>query len=259
MSTSAWLPTAYIALGDSVSIDLYPALDAGEVDVAVALERVPTAGHIAPLGAASLLYQNSEEHWPDDVGNDLSSRYPGIRFDNLATDGATIGEVFGEQVPQLTESDEPVLVTLTLGGNDLLSALGNRPRRALLDKIVSDIIEAYDFLVGTLRGLFPNGRLILATVYDPSDRSGKIPGVYDDAGPLPLEILDRMNQHIRSLATGTPGVLLADVYSHFLGHGVSAAESDRWYWKRSLIEPNARGANEVRRLWLDVLDSALQT
>jgi len=259
VSTSDWLPTGYIALGDSVSIDLYPALDAGEVDVAVALERVSTAGHIAPLGAASLLYQNSEEHWPDEVGNDLSSRYPGIRFDNLASDGATIGEVFGEQVPQLTESDEPVLVTLTLGGNDLLSALGNRPRRALLDKIVSDIIEAYDFLVGTLRGLFPNGRLILATVYDPSDRSGKIPGVYDDAGPLPLEILDRMNQHIRSLATGTPGVLLADVYSHFLGHGVSAAESDRWYWKRSLIEPNAQGANEVRRLWLDVLDSALQT
>jgi lysophospholipase L1-like esterase len=259
VSTSDWLPAAYIALGDSVSIDLYPALDAGEVDVAVALERVPTAGHIAPLGAASLLYKNSEEHWPDDVGNDLSSRYPGIRFENLASDGATIGEVFGEQVPQLTESDEPVLVTLTLGGNDLLNALGNRPRRALLDKIVSDIIEAYDFLIGTLRGTFPNGILILATVYDPSDRSGKIPGVYDDAGPLPLDLLDRLNQHIRSLATGTPGVLLADVYSHFLGHGVSAAESDRWYWKRSLIEPNAQGANEVRRLWLDVLDSTLQT
>ena len=259
MSASDWSPTAYIALGDSVSIDLYPALDAGEVDVAVALERDPTAGHIAPLGAASLLYQNSEEHWPDDVGNDLLSRYPGIRFENLASDGATIGEVFGEQVPQLQESDEPVLVTLTLGGNDLLSALGNRPRRALLDKIVADIIEAYDFLVGTLRGLFPKGLLILATVYDPSDRSGKIPGVYDDAGPLPLDLLDRFNQHIRSLTSGTPGVLLADVYAHFLGHGVSAAESDRWYWKRSLIEPNAQGANEVRRLWLDVLDSALQT
>jgi len=259
VSTPNWSPTAYIALGDSVSIDLYPALDAGEVDIAVALERVPAAGHIAPLGAASLLYKNSEEHWPDDIGNDLSSRYPGIRFDNFASDGATIGEVFGEQVPQLQESDEPALVTLTLGGNDLLSALGNQPRRTLLDKIVSDIIEAYDFLVGTLRGTFPNGILILATVYDPSDKSGRIPGVYDDAGPLPLDLLDRFNQHIRSLTSGTPGVILADVYSHFLGHGVSAAESDRWYWKRSLIEPNAQGANEVRRLWLDVLDAALQT
>src|SRR5258705_10284213 len=97
--------SSYVALGDSVSIDLYPALDAGEIDVAVALERVATAGRVAPLGAASLLYQNSEEHWPDDVGNDLSSRYPYVTFANLATDGATIGEVFGEQVSQLDTSD----------------------------------------------------------------------------------------------------------------------------------------------------------
>ena len=88
--------TRYIALGDSVSIDLYPALDAGSTDVAVALERVASAGNVAPLGAASLFYQNSEEQWPDEMGNDLSSLYPGIQLQNLATDGATIGEVFGE-------------------------------------------------------------------------------------------------------------------------------------------------------------------
>jgi hypothetical protein len=41
----------YVALGDSVSIDLYPALDAGEVDVAVALERDPSVGRVATLGA----------------------------------------------------------------------------------------------------------------------------------------------------------------------------------------------------------------
>ena len=70
----------------------------GEIDVAVALERVPTAGNVAPLGAASLLYQNAEEHWPDELGNDLSSRYPGIELVNLAEDGATIGDVFGEQL-----------------------------------------------------------------------------------------------------------------------------------------------------------------
>ena len=44
----------YIALGDSMSIDLYPALDAGEIDIAVALERRVDAGAIAPLGAASM-------------------------------------------------------------------------------------------------------------------------------------------------------------------------------------------------------------
>ena len=43
----------YVALGDSMSIDLYPALDAGETDVAVALEWDPRAGDVAPLRAAS--------------------------------------------------------------------------------------------------------------------------------------------------------------------------------------------------------------
>ena len=231
----------YIALGDSVSIDLYPALDAGKMDVAVALERDTSAGNIAPLGAASLLF------------DDLSSRDPGLEFQNLAMDGATIGDVFGEQIPQTEETSDPVLVTLTVGGNDLLSAFGNKPKRALLEKIEADTAEAYDFLVDFLRGRFPNGTLIVNTIYDPSDRTGRIPGVYDELGPLPLDILDRMNDHIRALAVGTPRVVLADVYAHFLGHGVTVAENERWYWSRSLIEPNAAGANEIRRLWLETL------
>lgn len=245
----------YVALGDSVSIDLYPALDAGATDVAVALEGDTTAGSVAPLGAASLLFRNAEERWPDDLGNDLSSLYPGIELLNLAQDGATIGDVFGEQLTQLDETDAPVLITLTVGGNDLLSAYGSRPKRALLDRIVQDIAEAYDFLVEQLVTRFPNGVVIVNTIYDPSDRSGKIPGVSDEVGTLPLDVLDRMNDHIRALAIGTPRVLLADVYARFLGHGVSVAESEQWYWRRSMIEPNAQGASELRHLWLETLAS----
>jgi lysophospholipase L1-like esterase len=246
----------YVALGDSMSIDLYPALDAGEMDVAVALERSTAAGAVAPLGAASLFFRNSEQHWPDDLGNDLSSLYPGIDLQNLATDGATVGDVFGEQVPQLDESADATVITLTLGGNDLLSAYGSRPARKLLDRIVNDIGEAYDFLVDQVRARYSAGTLIIATVYDPSDGTGRIPGVYDDAGTLPLEVLHTLNDHIRALAVGTPRVALADVHARFLGHGVTAPESERWYWKRSLIEPNARGASEIRHLWLDALRSA---
>ena len=247
--------TRYVALGDSLSIDLYPALDAGAVDVAVALERLPSVGNVAPIGAASLLYKNSEEHWPDDIGDDLSSLCPGIQYENLASDAATVGEVFGEQLTQLDGSDERVLVTLTIGGNDLLSAFGNRPRRSLLERIGRDVAEAYDFLVDMLRGRFANGVLVLTTIYDPSDRTGKIPGVYDDA-PLPLAILDTLNAHIRTLARGTPNVVLADVYERFLGHGAAVPDEDRWYWRRSLIEPNARGASEIRHAWLDALRAA---
>jgi len=253
------LPVRYIALGDSMSIDLYPALDAGEIDVAVALERVSTAGRVAALGAASLLYENSDDHWPDDSGNDLSSMYPGIELVNLATDGATIGEVFGEQLPQLEDSADPLLITLTIGGNDLLSAFGNRPRKDLLARIAADVAEAYDFLVDLIRGRFPNATIILTTIYDPSDGLARIPGVFDDVPELPIHVLDQLNDHIRVLAGGTPNVLLADVHRHFLGHGMSAEEADRWYWRRSLIEPNARGASEIRHVWLDALNAMRET
>src|SRR5262245_18775221 len=118
--------TQYIALGDSMSIDLYPALDAGEADVAVALEWDARAGRVAPLGAASLLHTNVDDRYPEFSGRDLVSRYPDIAYLNVAEDGATIGDVFGEQLTRVDESDERTLITLTIGGNDLLSAYANR-------------------------------------------------------------------------------------------------------------------------------------
>src|SRR5881628_375789 len=139
-----------------MSIDLYPALDAGEIDVAVALERDVGAGNVAPLGAASLLYRNDDARWPEEQGADLISRSPGVVLQNLATDGATIGDVFGEQLPQIEESDDDTLITLTIGGNDLLSAFANRPRASLLAAIARDVAEAYEFLVDALRRGRPN-------------------------------------------------------------------------------------------------------
>jgi len=246
--------TRYIALGDSMSIDLYPALDAGEIEVAVALEWDSRAGKVAPLGAASLLHRNADDRFPEFIGNDLVSRYPEITMVNVAEDGATIGDVFGSQLPQIPVSDDPTLLTLSIGGNDLLSAFANKPVASLLRQVVRDVAEAYEFLVESVRRTRPNSTLIVTTVYDPSDDTRKIPGVFDGNVPLPLESLAEFNDGIRALAAGTPRTGVADVYRHFLGHGVTAEEPQRWYWKRSWIEPNAEGASEIRRLWLDALD-----
>lgn len=243
----------YFALGDSMSIDLYPALDAGETDVAVALEWDARAGAVAPLGAASLLHRNVHDRWPEFAGNDLVTRDPSTALVNLAEDGATIGDVFGSQLALVPEDAERTLVTLSIGGNDLLSAFANQPKPALLRQVVKDIAEAYEFLVEALRRSRPNARLVLTTVYDPSDDTRQIPGVFEEAGPLPLEALHDLNDRIRGIAAGLDDCGVADAYRHFLGHGVTAEESDRWYWHRSWIEPNARGASEIRRLWLDAL------
>lgn len=246
-------PTQYIALGDSMSIDLYPALDAGEADVAVALEWDARAGAVAPLGAASLFHRNVDERYPEFEGRDLVSRYGEIGFLNVSEDGATIGDVFGSQLPQLAESEEDSLVTLTIGGNDLLSAFANRPDASLLRHVVKDIADAYEFLVDSLVRVRPNAALLLATVYDPSDDTRRIPGVYDTSGALPLESLHDLNDRIRGIARGLPNARVADVHRHFLGHGVTAPPAERWYWKRSWIEPSAAGASEIRRLWLDAV------
>ena len=246
----------YIALGDSLSIDLYPALDAGETDVAVALERVTTAGKVAPLGAASLLYQNDDQRWPEDVGADLATRYPGIEYTNLAADGATIGDVFSEQLPAMAESDIPTLVTLTIGGEDIFSAYRNQPGGRLLKRIAQDVAQAYDALVGRLLELRPQALVLLTTMCDPSDRTGRIPGVLEDAGRLTLAPIDSVNRHIREVAEAGDRLVLADAYLHVLGHGASVPEPDRWYWRRSPLEPNAQGAHELRRVWREALERA---
>jgi len=245
----------YVALGDSMSIDLYPALDAGEADVAVALERVASAGRVAPLGAASLLHRNDDARWPEELGNDLAARFPGISYTNLAADGATIGDVFGEQLPQLRATDEPTILTLTIGTSDLFSAFANRPKATLLEHILRDVVEAFDVLIDAVRQARRNSLLIVSTIYDPSDRTGRIPGILEESGRLPLRALDLFNAEVRKLAGGTPGLRNAEVYGHFLGHGATAPESERWYWRRSLLEPNARGAHEIRRVWMDAVNA----
>ncbi len=236
-----------------MSIDLYPALDLGLTDVAVALERSVDAGTVAPVGAASLFYRNEDEQWPEDQGADLVSQFPSIEPRILAQDNATIGDIFGEQLPGIDEDQEATLVTLTAGGNDLLSAFANKPRHDLLVRIADDIADAYDFLVKSIREARPNSGLVLTTIYDPSDGTGRVPGVLESAGPMPLDVLERLNGRIRRIADDTEGAIVADVHAHFLGHGVSAPEKERWYWRRSLIEPNARGASEIRHVWLESL------
>lgn len=246
----------YVALGDSMSLDIYPALDAGKTDVSVALERVETAGKVAPLGPSSLFYKNDDESHPDESGNDLSAMFPGIGYRRLATDGATIGDVFGEQLVQLGESDDPSIITLTIGSEDLFSAFSRTPTPALLERIAADLVEAYDLLVAGIRAAQPNSLVLLTTVTDPSDRTGRVKGILDDR-PLNLTAMDAFNTHIRRLTSDSEWLHLADANGHFLGHGATQPEEHRWYWRRSPLELNSIGANELRKVWLETLRGAL--
>lgn len=244
----------YLAFGDSFSGDLYPALDAGATSVAVALERESAAGDIAPLGAASLLHANDDDRWPEFAGLDLRTANTDIVFRRLVVEGASIGDLFGEQLAAVEESEVRGLVTLTAGTTEVMSLLVRRPTAEIVRHAATDIADAYEFLVDAIRRLRPKATLLLATVCDPSDGTALMPGVDAEKKPVRLEALALVNDRIRALAMGTPGVRLADLHARFLGHGVAAEPRDRWYWRRSPLELNAMGASEVRRAWLDALE-----
>jgi acyl-CoA thioesterase I len=232
--------THYVALGDSMSTDEYPTCDLLELDA------VPS--ELLPSGAAALMHRNLDDRWPEFARTDLATLCPGIEARVLASDGAMIEDVLTEEVA-LTGRDTQgarLLVTLTAGGNDLLDALTVDRKLA---EVLEEISGRYAELVTTLRDEFPGAVLLLTTVYDPTDGSGLLPDLSDRYGRLPIEHLQRFNDHVRRLAGRIPGARLADVHRHFLGHGVSAPPAERWYWRGSLIEPSARGASEIRRVW----------
>jgi lysophospholipase L1-like esterase len=237
--------TLYVALGDSMSTDHYPTCDVRDLDL-------PPA-RLDPLGAAALLHGNDDLRWPEFRGLDLVHSAPDVDFMNLAEDGAMIDDVRTEELARLgRDSRDPgILLTLTAGGNDLLDALASGRD---LRQAVRRIERRYTDLVETVREELPRATLVLTTVYDPSDGTGRLPGL-ERAEPLPLEYLDHFNTHVRDAAAATRGAALADVHRHFLGHGMKAPEPERWYWRRNPIEPNARGGSEIRRVWWEALEA----
>ena len=221
----------YIALGDSISIDDYPRRETGRNG----------------LGAASLFHRNDDRFWPEFAGRDLLHLHRGIAFHNLTADGATTEDVIRFQLHRIRHIDEPSIVTLTAGGNDMLMNLRSPHPPA---NLVGGIADRLEEIVETLESSLPNATILIGTVYDPSDGTNTLGG----------ERLDReagwlrdVNETIRAIARTRERARLIDIRKHFLGHGITVPERERWYWSELIFEPNARGASEVRRLWLDAL------
>jgi lysophospholipase L1-like esterase len=229
----------YICLGDSMSIDCYPYYELALTKPAVSQS----------VGAASLFYRNDKDVWPEFEHRDLLSANPDMRICNLTEDGATTFDFLDEDYLKLLKGAErlPSLVTVTLGGNDMLRTLSYSE-----DQIASEsenIIGRFNKVVDLLTQELPRAILILTTVYDPTDGTGILEGFGNIKAQL--KWLDFINDGIKACASRKLA-LLADVHQHFLGHGASAPVEDRWYWKPNPIEPGARGASEIRRLWYEL-------
>lgn len=223
--------SVYVALGDSMSIDDY-------------------AGG-AGRGAASLLHRNRDADFPDWTGRDLAAA--GYTAQILARDGARAADVLERQLPGIDRP--PTLVTLTMGGNDLLSAYGDvDAARAAIDRVATLGEE----IMSRLRARYGGDcRIVVSTVYDPSDGTGEIPATaLLPPWPVGSTLVRALNAALTGLAE-RHGALVADVHGWFHGHGVTAGDpgqlearpDNRDLWYCGVVEPNAWGAAEIRRLW----------
>lgn len=231
----------FTSLGDSMSIDRYPDLDHADRQRL----RLPASG----LGAASLLARNDDQVWPEFAGRDLASRHPGIDCRFLAMDGATTEDVLESQVRAIATSDGQALVTVTAGGNDLLSLIGATDHAGR--EGVTRILDNLDAILRAVCDRLPRAAMLVANVYDPTDGTGDLEG--HRLRPQEMGWLRDYNDGVASLCARRQARLI-DVYGHFAGHGRSAPAGDRWYWSESLIEPGVVGASELRRLWLAALN-----
>ncbi len=226
-----------VALGDSIQTDDYPG---------------------AGRGAAALLHRNRPE-FPEFAGRDLVSANPGCQFTMLALDAATTRHVLDEQVPDLQALDPaPDLVTLTAGGNDFIELFGvpehvGRENVASIGERVAETLRA-------IRRAAPRARVLVGTVYDPSDGTGGLGGVTVAEWPPGPGLLLELNGVLRAVAKDG-GATLVDLHARFLGHGLRAgpvdgdapgpADGPVWYCR--LIEPNRKGAHEARRAFAEAL------
>jgi len=195
------------------------------------------------LGAASLLHRNDDGLWPEFQGRDLLTAGPGCRFLPLAKNGAMLKTV-QERVAGLLPHEEPTLVTLTVGGNDLLSGLGATSSWPL-DGFASQLGD----VLLQLRRLFPQLTLLVGNVYDPSDGTGVVQSGHDLFAPQ-LARLPTLNS-LLATTTAAHGGRLVDIWSHFRGHAIGDDE-----WLFCDIEPTKRGSSEIRRLWWDALTAS---
>jgi hypothetical protein len=236
------MSSTYVALGDSISIDDY-------------------AGGQG-RGGASLLYRNRDDDFPRWRGHDLVSGDPEAVFHLLASDGATTSTLLAVQMPRLIELQvRPTLVSVTVGGNDVLSGYGDTAAaRAIIHRVSLGPVPSAGRAAtpaGSGRpgagghGVRPQRR------HRRRPRLGLPP--WSDA----VGVIGELNAALRHVAA-EHGAAVAEIDRHFSGHGLLAGDatrpdprpSNRDLWLCSVIEPNAWGAGGVRAAFWAALQAS---
>jgi acyl-CoA thioesterase-1 len=185
------------------------------------------------LDPGLLLVANHDALFPEFRGRDLSSRGP-TRLDPRAVDGSIVDDL-PDQINGLVVK-VPSITLLTVGGNDLLSGLLD-DRGPGIDQFAQKLSHFLDDL--------PIRPILVGNVYDPTfgNDAWNVFGVDPVRG---RENHRRINAVLAELGGkyGAP----VDLHRHFL--------KGQPGWFTQVIEPSLTGASEVRRCFLEAIESA---
>lgn len=142
---------------------------------------------------------------------------PNTLFANAAVPGATSADVLAYQVPQAVKLFRPHIITLTVGGNDLLTILGGADPNVVLPQFQANLF----LVLWSLRDELPDSEIIVSNLYSISEIPGSDP------------IVSLFNQIVAGVAMQF-NAKVADVFSEFDGRNGLL-----------LIERNGAGEFEV--------------
>lgn len=120
---------------------------------------------------------------------------PNTLFCNAGAPGATSRDVLDCQVPEALQVFRPDVITITVGGNDLITILGGADTGAVLGEFRYNLTE----ILPRPRTGLPDARIFVSNQYT-------VPGAPGADQAVPL-----FNQVVSGVA-GAFGVALADVY-----------------------------------------------
>jgi lysophospholipase L1-like esterase len=205
------------------------------------------------------------------TGRNLSVVFPKLTAQNIAVSGS-VSEQHLKVVQDFPGQSSDVLgvIVITTGGNDLMHNYGRTaPQECAMygatfetaGPWIQNYKERLEKMIVDITGKFPGGcHIFLANIYDPSDGTGRtnkwLTGL--PYWPDGLLILAEYNKIISQCAEKHNNVHLVDIHSSFLGHGIHCKKfwlknyrpNDPHYWYSVIEDPNPRGYDAIRRLFL---------
>ena len=166
---------------------------------------------------------------------------------------------------------------ITTGGNDIILNYGrSTPVEGAMygatweqaTPWITNFAGRLETMMTRITESFPGGSLIfLANIYDPTDGIGDISNAGLPAWPDGLRIHEEYNRIIATCAKRHTNVHLVDIRVGFLGHGIHCTQfwrehydrlDPRYWYLYNLEDPNDRGYDALRRLFLNTMVQALK-